>query len=113
MVKVEWETSLGGDNGLVSHHIDYLHKVLCQAVVNIPLPLVEALLHIEHMGCWIDAWVEDRVFKHNLGNITVWVVLRYVDLKPKDPLLVGPLPYEENTKPDQRRLGRGDAVYAW
>ena len=41
------------------------------------------LLHIEHMGCWINAGVEDRVFKHNLGDIAIWVVLRYVYLKPE------------------------------
>ena len=36
------------------------------------------------MGCWINAGVEDRVFKHNLGDITIWVVLRYVYLKPEE-----------------------------
>ena len=69
------------------------------------------------MGCWINARMEDRVFKHNLGYITIWVVLWYVYLKPeqkgvkvdhirttrspKDPLLIGTLPYEEDPKPDQ------------
>ena len=41
------------------------------------------LLHIEHMGCRINARMEDRVFKHNLGDITIWVVFWYVYLKPK------------------------------
>ena len=51
--------------------------------VHVSLDVKYYLLHIEHMGCWINAWVEDRVFEHNLGDITIWIVLWYVNLKPE------------------------------
>jgi hypothetical protein len=88
------------------------------------------LLDIEQVCDGVDARVEHRILKHNLRHIAVRVILWYVHLEPgergsatellfvimrmlplpEDTLLVGTLADEEDSKPDERRPGRGQAV---
>ena len=87
------------------------------------------LFDIEDMRIRIDARMEHSIFKHNFRHIAVGIIIRYDNLKsmkkdilskvllmsfslPEDSLLVWSLPDEEDPKPRERGVRRGDAVNA-
>ena len=57
----------------------------CEDVVTIYLLLTgfgDHLLHIKTVRVRVHTWVEHWIVKHHLGHVTIWVVFRYLYVKP-------------------------------